>query len=400
MEARLGIAPWTVPPNANNEALARGAAGLGIRIESIRRNVKGCWNLGYCGLGCPIDAKQSMLVTTVPAALDRGATLVTRARALEFAHRGDRVTALSCVAMDSRGVHTTARRLSIRARAYVAAGGAIGTPALLLRSRLPDPHGIVGKRTFLHPTVVSAAIMPEQVDPFAGAPQSVYSDHFLDTAPVEGPIGFKLEAAPAHPLLMSITLPGQGRAHAGWMRELPHLHVALALLRDGFHPDSPGGTVTLDGGGAPVLDYPLTPFVWEGVRRALNTMAEIQFAAGAKTVMPIHDAGTAYTSLAAARAAIDAFALAPLVTPVVSAHVMGGCPLGPDPARAVVDTTGRHHHLANLHVLDGSLFPTSIGANPQLSIYGLVARLATALAAVLSAAAKGNANAPRAAGGD
>jgi hypothetical protein len=80
-------------------------------------------------------------------------------------------------------------------------------------------------------------------------------------APLEGPIGFKLEAAPAHPLLMSITLPGQGRAHAGWMRELPHLQVALALLRDGFHPDSPGGTVTLDGGGAPVLDYPLTPFV-------------------------------------------------------------------------------------------------------------------------------------------
>ena len=388
METRLGIAPWDVPPNANNQALARGAAALGIETVAIRRNVKGCWNLGYCGMGCPTNAKQSMLVTTVPAALDRGATLVTRARALEFAHRGDRVTALSCVAMDSRGVHTTARRLSIRARAYVAAGGAIGSPALLLRSRLPDPHGIVGKRTFLHPTVVSAALMPEQVDPFAGAPQSVYSDHFLDSAPVDGPIGFKLEAAPAHPLLMAITLPGQGRAHASWMRELPRLHVALALLRDGFHPDSPGGTVTLDGGEAPVLDYPLTPYVWEGVRRALDTMAEIQFAAGAKTVMPIHGDGAAYTSLAAARAAIGAFALDPLATPVVSAHVMGGCPLGPEPARAVVDTTGRHHHLANLHVLDGSLFPTSIGANPQLSIYGLVARLATALAASLSPPAK------------
>ena len=44
------------------------------------------------------------------------------------------------------------------------------------------------------------------------------------------------------------------------MRELPHLQVAIALLRDGFHPDSPGGTVALDGDGAPVLDYPLTPY--------------------------------------------------------------------------------------------------------------------------------------------
>ena len=184
MEARLGIAPWDVPPNANNEALARGASTLSIKTAAIRRNVKSCWNLGYCGMGCPTNAKQSMLVTTVPAALERGATLVTRARALEFALRGDRVTALSCAAMDARGVHTTARRLSIRARAFVAAAGAIGTPALLLRSRIPDPHHIIGKRTFLHPTVVSAAVMPEKIDPFAGAPQTIYSDHFLDSVPV------------------------------------------------------------------------------------------------------------------------------------------------------------------------------------------------------------------------
>mgnify|MGYP003460500737 CR=1 FL=1 len=88
-------------------------------------------------------------------------------------------------------------------------------------------------------------------------------------------------------------------------------------------------------------------------------------------------------TVAAARSAIAAFDRAPLVTPVVSAHVMGGYPLGPDPHRAVVDLDGRHHQLANLHVLDGSLFPTSIGANPQLSIYGIVAKLADALAASL-----------------
>ncbi len=75
---------------------------------------------------------------------------------------------------------------------------------------------------------------------------------------------------------------------------------------------------------------------------------------------------------------------------------MGGCPLGPDPARAAVDMSGRYHHLANLHVLDGSLFPTSIGANPQLSIYGIVAQLATGLAATLSARSKPEATGARA----
>jgi choline dehydrogenase-like flavoprotein len=272
----------------------------------------------------------------------------------------------------------------VRARAYVAAAGAIGTPALLLRSRVPDPHEIVGKRTFLHPTVVSAALMPDAVAGYSGAPQTVYSDHFLDALPPEGPIGYKLEAPPIHPILAAITLPNHGAVHAGWMRELPRLQVLIALLRDGFHPESTGGTVSLRDDGTPVLDYPFTPYLWDGARRALRSMAEIQFAAGATRVMPVHGNGTGYPTWAAAQAAIVGYALGPRVTPVVSAHVMGGSPLGPDPKRAAVDVTGRYHHLDNLYVMDGSLFPTSIGANPQLSIYGIVARLADNLADTLA----------------
>ena len=86
------------------------------------------------------------------------------------------------------------------------------SPALLLRSGVPDPHAIVGKRTFLHPTVVSAALMPARVDGFAGAPQTIYSDQFIDARAVDGPIGFKLEAPPVHPVLAAITLPGHGDA--------------------------------------------------------------------------------------------------------------------------------------------------------------------------------------------
>jgi choline dehydrogenase-like flavoprotein len=325
-----------------------------------------------------------MLVTTIPAALDRGATLVTRARALAFTWHGERVEALTCAAMDARGTTPTARRVVVRARVYIAAAGAIGTPALLLRSQVPDPHGLLGRRTFLHPTLVSAAIMPERIEGYSGAPQTVYSDHYLDTLPPDGPIGFKLEAPPIHPLLTAITLPDHGGPHARRMRELPHLQVVLALLRDGFHPDSPGGRVTLASDGTPVLDYPFTPYLWDGARRAFAAMADIQFAAGATEVMPVHGEGAAYTTPAAARAAIAEFDLRPLATPVVSAHVMGGCAMSGDPHRAVCDTDGRHHQLVNLHVCDGSLFPTSIGANPQLSIYAVAARQATALATKLN----------------
>ncbi len=73
----------------------------------------------------------------------------------------------------------------------------------------------------------------------------------------------------------------------------------------------------------------------------------------------------------------------PLRTRVVSAHVMGGCGLAGDAARGVVRPDGVHWQIANLSVHDGSLFPTSIGANPQLSIYGIVNRMATGLAKAL-----------------
>ena len=386
MEQRLSIAAWTIAPNENNDVLRRGAQALGIAAGTIRRNVEGCWNIGYCGMGCPTNAKQSMLVTTIPAALERGATLLTRARAwrLELLPgRSEHVGALACIALNASGTDPTPRRITVRARAFVAAGGAIGTPALLLRSGVPDPHGVVGKRTFLHPTVVSAALMPERVDGFAGAPQTIYSDHFLAT-PLEGPIGFKLEAPPIHPVLAATTLPGFGPSHAQWMDRLPYMQVIIALMRDGFHPDSAGGRVRLGDDGTPVLDYELNDYFWDGARRAFAAMAEIQFAAGASTVMPVHASGVRFARWPEASAGIATLPLAPLVAPVVSAHVMGGCPLGPDVRLAAVDPSGRYHHLENLYVIDGSVFPTSIGANPQLSIYAVAAKLATGLARSLS----------------
>jgi choline dehydrogenase-like flavoprotein len=385
MEQRLGVAPWPMAPNANNDALARGAAALGLEHGLIRRNVRGCHNLGYCGMGCPTNAKQSMLVTTIPAALDGGARLLALARVHQLDIRRGRVVALEADALDAQGVERTGKRVTVRARHYVLAAGAIGSPAILLRSRAPDPNLLVGARTFLHPTVVSAAIMPEAVNGFAGAPQSVYSDHFLAQHPIHGPVGYKLEVPPLHPLLFGMTLQGFGPGHADLMTEFANAQAIIALMRDGFHSDSRGGRVALRGDGSPVLDYPITDFLWNGARRALLTMAEIQFAAGARQVLPVHELARPCATWHEAREQIDRLPMRPLLMRVVSAHVMGGCAMGTDTFSGVVDGRGRHWQVENLSVHDGSLFPTSLGANPQLTIYALAARNATALAEALGA---------------
>ncbi|GAA5178065.1 GMC family oxidoreductase [Niveibacterium umoris] len=376
-EERLSIAAWPTQPNRHNALLRDGAYKLALEPVTIHRNVKGCWNLGYCGMGCSTNAKQSMLVTTIPAAMDHGARLLSRMRAERLEHANGRVSALIAHPMDAFGQVRRDRTVRLQAKHFVLAGGAIGTPALLLRSAAPDPHRHTGARTFLHPVVLSAALMPEPVEAFTGAPQSIYIDEYL--WPKDGSMGFKLEVPPIHPLIASVVMSDFGEAHRHYMRQMNHWYVAIALLRDGFHEQSQGGRVVLDGHGDPQLDYPLTDYVWAGARKAFHAMADLQYAVGAKTVLPIHLDAKATTRVADAHAQIDALKLATRRTKVVSAHVMGGAAMSPDEKGGVVRPDGVHHQLENLSVHDGSILPTSLGANPQLTIYGLTAMLSEQL---------------------
>ncbi|WP_342245063.1 GMC family oxidoreductase [Pseudomonas sp. OTU5201] len=384
MEKRLGVAPWAIPPNPNNDVIRLGCEKLGLHWKVIPRNVRGCWNLGYCGMGCPTNAKQSMLVTTIPATLEKGGELLYLARADKLLMEGDKVTGIECLGLDDRCVAPNGRKITVKARHYVLSGGGINTPGLLLRSNAPDPHGRTGKRTFLHVVNFSAAQFDRVINPFYGAPQSIYSDHFQWDDGATGRMSYKLEVPPLQPALTTTLLGRCGIDNALRMEQLPHTNVMLALMRDGFHPDSAEGSVELRGDGSPVLDYRMTDYTWDGIRRAYHTMAEIQFAAGARAVLPMHNDADYVKTLDEARNLIDGLSMELYRARLGSAHVMGGCAMGEDPKQAVTDSLGRHHQLANLSIHDGSLFPTSIGANPQLSVYGLTAKLASALAERMS----------------
>ena len=380
MEQRLSIAPWALAPNANNSVLKRGCDALGWESHVIPRNVKACWDSGYCGLGCPVNAKQSMLVSTIPVALQHGATLVHRLRVRQLQHAGGKIGGAIGEALGSDGRTPSGVSVTIKARHYIAAAGAINTPALLLRSQFPDPHQRVGQRTLIHPVVLSLALMPERIDGFYGTPQSIASDHFQWKDGVTGPMGYKLEVPPLFPGLGAGVFNSFGDALRKEMAAFAHTNAVLALLRDGFVPQSEGGSVRLAADGSPLLDYEFTDHAWDGARRAYLSMAEAQFAAGAKQVRPAHLDAPYYTSWNEAKRAIGELPLKKFRAALFTAHLMGGCGMSENPTRGVVDSRGRHHQIANFSVMDGSVFPTSIGANPQLSIYALTAQNATALA--------------------
>ncbi len=379
IEARLNIAPWH-DHNRNNALLARGAERLGWRHSAIRRNVRECAGHGFCGLGCPVKAKQSMDLTAIPEALANGAVLLTRVRAerLTFAH--GRVTGIDGLALERRGIRPTGRRVRLRAPWTVVAAGAINGPALLLRSRTPDPYRRVGKRTFLQLHNYSLSFMPDRIEAFSGAPQSIYSDQFTWRDGVTGRAGFNMEVVGAQPVVSMNFWKGLGPTMASFARRLPHLHILVSQIRDGFHPDSPGGVVRLRRDGSGVLDYRVNEYIWDGVRSSYLAMAECQFAAGAERVQPACSDAAPYRSWAEARAAISSLGLRSPNVFLNSTHPLGGCAMGADPRTSVVDAAGRHHQLENLVILDGSVFPTSLGVNPCQSIYALAARNATLLA--------------------
>jgi choline dehydrogenase-like flavoprotein len=382
VESLFNIHPWPVH-NVSNTALSRGTDKLGWHNEVIARNVRGCRNLGYCGMGCPIGAKQSTLLTCIPDAMKHGAILLTRLRAHRLVQKGERIEEVECHALTDIGPDETGVKVRVRARHVVLAAGGIGTPALLLRSKLPDPNELVGKRTFLHITVGTFALMRERVDPYHGAPQTVTSNEFLWRDGVGGEMGYKIEAAPLQPGLAAIALSPFGVRHADLMARLPYLQPLIAILRDGFHEDSQGGSVSLNSDGSPVIDYPMNDYLWRGVRHAYQSLMQIQFAAGAQRVGAAHSDSAWYDSWSKARDAILKLPMKPHHPRLFSAHVMGGCAMGADPTRSVVDLEGNHRYLSNLSVIDGSIFPSSIGVNPSLPIYAMAAWQAAKLAASL-----------------
>lgn len=377
MEGTLGIhgldPSWI---NENNRKLWDGCERLGWERQLLRRNTLGCRKSGYCGMGCPFDAKRGMLVTLLPAAVSAGATVLSDCDVARVVATGDRIVRVEGALFDpDRDNAPTGRRVVVEPEVCIVSGGALNSPALLMRSEVGLRGGLVGQRTWLHPVVAAVGEYADPVEPFYGAPQTVSSHHFIERSG----IGFFLEAAPLHPVIFSTAIPGHGAAHAEAMAKLSHVSGLIALMVDGFDDAEPGGTVSLYDDGMPRLDYDFSPRLVEGFRAGLKALAAVHLAAGAKRVLTGHEPPVEIAAEGDI-GRLDGASYEPNRVAVFSAHQMGGCWMGGDPRTSVVDADLRHHDLANLYVMDGSVFPTSLGVNPQLSIYGLVHRAATRLA--------------------
>lgn len=370
IERRLNVQQMRLDQvNANNLVTWRGLEALGWHKDLLFRNVKNCAHTGYCGMGCVIDAKQSMLVTYIPEAVRAGAEVYANAWVERLTFDGRHVTGVIARVRNPETDAFNDRTITVRARVTVLAGGAINSPAILLRSGL-DPSGRTGKRTFFHPAVGAVGVHAERIQPFVGSPQYVYSDEFVTRE--DGGMPFLIEGAPMFPMTLGSISNGLGAERQASMELLPYSSLTGVLLHDGFDTSDPdeGASISIGTGGRPVIDYKWTERLSRALRDASAAAMRIQLAAGARQTFTSH--GVYARTPDEIDRLLDAARWGPCEIPVFVAHCMGGCAMGTDPARSVVDSrTLRHHAMDDLFVIDGSVFPTSCSVNPQISIYGL-----------------------------
>jgi choline dehydrogenase-like flavoprotein len=369
IEQRLGVVKMRLEQvNRNNLVTYNGLEKLGWHKDFLSRNVRGCAHTGYCGMGCAIDAKQSMLVTMIPAAVKAGADVYANAWVERIERDGRKCTQVVAKLRDPATDQLKNVTLTVKAKTTVLSGGAINSPAILLRSQV-DPSQRTGKRTFLHPAIGGIGIHAEAKEPFVGSPQYVYSDQFVERG---DKMAFLMEGAPMFPMMVGGFNNMLGMERGAFMELLPYMSNTGMLLHDGFDLQNPeeGAVITLRKTGNPQIDYPWTPRLVEGLQAAARAGGQAQLAGGAlQVLMPT---GNYARSEAEIERWIKSARWEPGIVPVFVAHVMGGCAMGTDPKKSVVDSkTLRHHDFDNLFVVDGSVYPTSLTVNPQVSIYGL-----------------------------
>lgn len=371
--------------NGQNQALRDGSARLGQATHLIARNEKGLTDsdahfqgLGYSSLGDVHGLKQGTLNTYLRTAFEHGARILPTTRA-------ERVTTAAGRATGAEAVHTTADgqavRIKVRARVVVVAGGAVQTPALLLRSGLRHPH--LGQHLHLHPTVIVAAHYPQAMHSWHGPSMSIVNDTYTRLHGTN--YGVKLETPPTHPGLLAMAMPWLGgQHHRQLLQAADHLGSFIVLTRD-----RDGGRVRLDQQGSPLIDYTLSAFDRRNMLVGVRAAAKIHVAAGAHAVYLPH--GTLPTLRATAGTLHNPEVLARLPHlgwranqfGLYSAHQMSTCRLGGQAATHPVRPSGETVEVRGLFVADGSAFPACSGVNPMLTIMALAHYTAQQLKATL-----------------
>jgi choline dehydrogenase-like flavoprotein len=363
-EAEEALAVTPVDPahmGRNGQILMEAAETLGVAHEPLRRNAGRCVGCSSCPIGCRLDAKRAMHVSYLPRAVRAGARIRAGVEVRRVLFEGRGAVGLDC--LKARG----ARPFSVRARrGVIVAGGAFGTPELLLRSGVRSPSGELGHNLRIHPACWVGARFDQEVRGWEGVMQSYAVTEWVER-------GILLEATFTPLAFGAQWLPGTGAQHQ------ERLAAYDRIASTGVHlSDRSSGRVGLARDGSLRVSYQLTGEDASRLVFGVARAAELYYAAGAREVYP-QIAGM--PTLSASRVAdLEARSPSPTRLRLEAFHPLGTARMDADPGRGVVGLDGSVHGYEDLYVADGSVLPGSIGVNPMMTIIAMAARISRRLA--------------------
>jgi len=276
---------------------------------------------------------------------------------------GSRISGVSASVVGEDGA---IEHLNVRAHVTIVCAGTIASSELLLKSDM-DINRRVGRNVAIHPSAAIVGDFREKIRGHEGIPMAYHCYEFsvLKT----GKRGCMLESIALPPYQFSLPLPGFSYEHKELMSRYEHYGLIGAMVHD-----ESVGRVRLGGPLGTILEYELTSgdaaILLEGMKNA----ARLLLSEGATRVITSHKKSTIvhgeedlYLMKQRGVSALD--------INLASAHPQGGNVMGGNPRHAVVDSHSKAYGFENLFVCDASVFPTSVGVNPQLTVMALASRL-------------------------
>lgn len=350
--------------NTMNVLFEAGCRKAGIHTERVPQARKGCLGSGYCMQGCAYDAKRSQLVTYVPEALASGARLFTDCDVEQILIEGGRATGVRARFLDRSTTRPTEHTLDIKARVVIVAAGGFHTAPLLLKSKVPNPSGQLGKNLMANPCPQLFGLFEQDVVMWRNIPAGVgtmqYRLHRFDgDRYVEG--GYLLYPNQLPPATLAAFLPGFGKSHRALMERAHQIGSSIAWIDDAH-----GGHVTLDKDGHPEWHLALEGLDRLTVRDALKKEAAVLLHAGATEVIVPDAQGTRLRGLDELHR-LDGVDLDAGMLYAIP-HPAGMARMGKDPNTSVVDAFNEVHAVKGLFVCDPSAFPTAVSVDPSETI--------------------------------
>lgn len=335
----------------------RGAHGA-----PLKRNIKECDGCGFCCYGCPKGAKQSMDLNYIPRAISFGAKVFVNSKFDSFLNTGRRITGLTALFQTPEGRHT-GYKLTIHARIVILAAGAIPSPLLMQKNKIARGNKNLGRHLTLHPATKVFARFDHEVKGWEGTPQAYYSNELHK-------FGIMFEGIFVPPDVAAMTVPFLGRRLNEFMRDYKYMAAFGLMISD----SSTGRVMNLPLIG-PAIFYNMQKEDVEKVRKGVAFLARLFLEGGARNVYTMLHGYTELSTEADVQK-LETGVLRAEDVDCMAFHPLGTCRIGSSPETGVVDIHNKVFGYEGLYVCDGSVVPTSLGVNPQVTIMSFATRLA------------------------